>query len=76
MRLRTLSFVINKNYACEIDIIRQIREFSDGIDFVAGNIELALYEADHTPHFRIILVILNIKLFELNIYYRYHRDTK
>jgi len=66
--------IINKNYAWEFSALHMFRQFADGISFFEFHINWDRYLADHTPKFDIMLIILNISVFEFNIYYLHHRD--
>lgn len=67
---------INEDYAWEISALHSYRSFNDGISFFELNINWDKYLADHTPRFDLMLVILNFKIFEFNIYYMWHRDDE
>lgn len=45
-----------------------IRSFLDGITFLEPKINLDLYRGDHNPKLEISLIVLNFKIFEINIY--------
>ena len=59
---------IKNNYKLSIDLFRVIRSFKDGITFFEFIINLDLYQADHKPSFNLMLVIINLKLIEIEIY--------
>jgi hypothetical protein len=63
-----ISFRITKNYFFEADILRKIRSFSDGISFLEFEFNVDFYRGDHNPKGRIMLVVLNFKVFEFEIY--------
>jgi hypothetical protein len=63
---------LTKKYALDISCFHLIRKFSDGISFFELNVNLDLYEGDHNPQFRILLVFLNFKIFEFEIYNTEH----
>ena len=63
---------INKKYGMDISGLHFIRRFKDGISFFEVSINLDLYKGDHNPHFRIMLLILNFKVFEFEIYNAEH----
>ena len=65
---------INDDYAWEFSALHQFREKTDGISFCEFQINWDRFLADHTPQFTIMLVLLNYKIFEFNIYYIHHRD--
>lgn len=65
---------INDNYGWELSALHMLREFSDGLTFFEFQCNWDKYLADHTPRFDVMLVILNFKVFEFNIYYLWHRD--
>lgn len=66
---------LNENYAWEFAAFHKHRDFSDGFSFVEFDTIWDKYLADHSPRFQIMLVICNYKIFEFNIYYRWHRDA-
>jgi hypothetical protein len=66
--MRSIFFNISKNYAIELSGLHFIRKFSDGITFIEFNTNLDLFEGDHNPHFRILLLVFNFKIFEFEIY--------
>ena len=59
-------------YAFEADFLRFIREFKDGITFFEFSFNLDCFEADHNPQFTFMLIFLNLKVFEFNIYNIHH----
>jgi len=63
-----MSKKISKNFAIEISGFHMIRAFSDGLSGIEFNITWDLYKADHNPKFQIMLVVLNFKIFEIEIY--------
>ena len=63
-----LSFKIFKNYALGLSGLHGLRSFRDGISFLEFICNLDLFAGDHNPHFRVMLVILNFKIFEFEIY--------
>jgi hypothetical protein len=65
---------INENYGWELSALHLFRQFSDGITFFEFTINWDRYLGDHTPRFDIMLVVLNFKVIEFNIYYLWHRD--
>ena len=67
-----ISFMLSENYAFELSILHNIRAFKDGISFFELTCALDLYKADHNPKFSIMLVILNFKIFEIDIYNIHH----
>ena len=66
---------ISKKYAIDVSCFHLIRNFKDGISFCQFSVNLDLYEADHNPQFKILLIILNFKLFEFEIYNINHVST-
>ena len=66
---------ITKNYGWELDFFRIVCGFKNGIAFFDGDITLDLYREDYSPRFTIYLCVMNIKLFEFNIYYAFKRIT-
>lgn len=55
-------------YSFEFDFFRKIRSIEDGITFFDFIIEYDCYEGDHKPSFQIMLILLNVKIFEFMIY--------
>lgn len=71
--MKIFSEEINKNYGWEIALFFKVRDFSDGITFFETTINWDKYLDNHTPRFKINLMILNYTIFEFTIYYLYHR---
>ena len=67
---------INENYGWELVLFWKLREFSDGVTFFDMTIEWDRYLADHSPRFRIHVVVLNFTVLEASVYYRHHRDEE
>jgi len=63
-----ISFMLSENYAFELSILHNIRAFKDGISFFELTCTLDLYKADHHPKFSLMWVLLNLKIFEMNVY--------
>ncbi len=59
---------LSKNYAFEIDLLRVIRFYKDGIEFFDFNFHWNRYGGDHNPSAGLILTILNLKIIEMEIY--------
>lgn len=55
-------------YSWSMDFLRWIRAGEDGITFFELSCVLDLFKADHNPRFAIMLVIVNLKIFEFEIY--------
>jgi len=49
-------------------MLHQIRSFKDGITFFELSKNLDLYKVEHNPRFRIMLIVLNFKIFEFEIH--------
>ncbi len=71
-----ISKKISKNYAFEFSAFHKIRKFKDGVTVCNSSINLDLYNADHNPQLQIILVLINFKIFEINIYNVNHEEEK
>ncbi len=71
---RIIGFSLNKNYAVDISYLRKIRDFSDGIDYFEFHINSDFYNSDHKPSFDFYFIILNIVIFSIDIYYKFHRN--
>jgi hypothetical protein len=67
---------LNENYGWELLLFRKIREFSDGVTFTDLTVEWDRYLADHSPRFRIHIVVLNFSVLEACIYYLHHRNLE
>jgi len=65
---------LNDDYAWEISALHFYRSLEDGISFFECNVNWDRFLDDHTPRFDVMLVILNYKLLEFNIYYKWHRN--
>ena len=65
---------INKKYAWEIALFYKLRQFKDGIDFFEFNIGLDLFEGDHNPKFRLLLIIFNFTIIDIEVYNMFHID--
>jgi len=65
---------LTKDYAWELSAFHVYRSFSDGISFFEFNVNWDRFLHDHSPKFDVMLVILNCKVFEFNIYYKWHRN--
>ena len=59
---------ISKNYAFDLSCFHLIRKLKDGLIGFEGKIDFDCYEGNHNPQLTIMLVILNFKLVEINIY--------
>lgn len=70
------SIKLNKNYALDIACLYKYRSFSDGVTFLSLDTDLSLYIGDHTPQFRINLIILNYIIFEISVYNMNHKDLQ
>jgi len=64
-----MTFMLSENYAFELSILHNIRAFKDGVSFFELTCTLDLYEADHNPKFSIMWVLMNFKIFEINIHH-------
>jgi hypothetical protein len=67
---------LSENYGLELNFFYKVRDYSDGINFINGEVNLNLYKADHSPNFRIELIVMNVMLFEFHIYYLFHRESE
>jgi hypothetical protein len=59
---------LSKNYAIDFSCFHFVRSPRDGITFLEPKINLDLYKGDHNPKLEISLIVLNFKIFEINIY--------
>lgn len=55
-------------YTWGFSCLHWIRNFKDGITFFELSCNTDFFKADHNPKFVLLLVILNLKIFELEIY--------
>jgi hypothetical protein len=68
-------FSLNKNYGLEFDIFRWLGGFHGSITIFDFNCDLCYQRKfDHCPKFQVLFVILNLKIFEFNIYNKHHID--
>jgi hypothetical protein len=65
---------INKDYGWEFCGGHFYRCLEDGLDVFNFQFIWDRYLTDHSPRLQVMLVILNYKIFEFNIYYLHHRD--
>ena len=73
-RLQNGGGQLTKNYGFEWEMLRVLRPWRDGIDFLTLECGWDRFEDDHKPSAGFRLVVLNLTLLELNVYYLYHRD--
>jgi hypothetical protein len=59
---------LTDSFAFEISLFHKLRNFSDGISFFEFTSNLDLYKGEHNPKFRLMLVVMNFKIFEIEIY--------
>jgi hypothetical protein len=59
-------------YGWELNFFYNSRSFKDGLDFIEFNSDWARYKGIHSPQFLLSLIILNIVVFEINVYNREH----
>ena len=62
------SLKLSKNYALDLSCLHIIRELNDGLTYFEAKINYDKYIGDHNPSITIILIILNLKIFEINTY--------
>ena len=70
------SFKLGKDYAIDANFFYQVRTFTDGITFIAPEINLDLYRGDHKPSLNLTLEILNFIIFNVEIYNVHHVDDE
>jgi len=69
-------FSLSKNYALEIDLFRWMKPFGSVSIFIF-NCDLHYKKNfDHCPKFEIILIIMQLKIIEFNIYNKNHLTNK
>lgn len=61
---------LSKKFVVDLSLFHKVREFKDGISFCDFLIGVDLYKGDHNPQFRVLLVLLNFKIIEFEIYNR------
>ena len=64
---------INADYAWEISMFFNYRDFSDGVSFLEFDVMWDRYLADHTPKFIFQISVFNFTLIDFEVYYRHHR---
>jgi len=69
-----ISKKVSKKYVMCLSGFHMIRKFKDGISFFEFVINHDLFKGDHNPHFRIMLIFLNFKVFEFEVYNIYHKE--
>ena len=69
------SLKLGNNFALDLTGPRLIRRFSDGVTFFDFMLSLDLFVGDHKPSFDFSLTLLNLMLFELNIYNIHHKNS-
>lgn len=62
------------DYAWELSLFKRWKSFEDGISFLEIWIDWGKAVYDHSPAFKVFLAILNFKIIDFAIYYKYHRD--
>jgi len=71
------SIKLSKNYALDVNFLHIHRYLSDGLSIFEFNINSDWYVGDHNPQGTMRLVMLNVVLFELQIYNVNHvKDNK
>lgn len=63
---------ITKNFALDLNLLYFFRNFSDGIDWFKFEINSDWFKGDHNPQFSMCLIILNLMLFDFQIYNIHH----
>ena len=71
--MSTIRGKISDDYGWEVTVLQKIRESSDGVIFFNGEINWDRFLEDHSPKFKIHLIMLNYTMIEINIYYLHHR---
>jgi len=59
---------ITGKYCWELSCFRIIRQVSDGVSFIAFNIDWDRYEGHHKPSFQFYFGILNCTIIEFGVY--------
>lgn len=66
---------ISQNYAFEISGFHLIRKFSDGLTLFDVHLNWDWFKGDHNPQINYLLIILNFKVLEINLYNVNHADV-
>lgn len=69
-----ISKCIGKKYVIELSMLEKIRSFKDGITFFELTTGIDYSVNDHNPQFQIMLLIMNFKIAELDIFNKYHLE--
>jgi len=59
---------ISKTHFFALTMFHKVREFSDGVTFINFETSLDLYEMEHNPQFRVLFMLFNYTVLELEIY--------
>ena len=62
------SHKISKNFAIELSGFHLIRKFKDGLTGFEIHLSWDRYEGDHNPQVSFLLILLNFKVMEINLY--------
>lgn len=65
---------LSENYAVDLLLFHKVRNYSDGINYFSIDIVSDFYKGDHNPKFRLILIILNVTVFEFEVYNINHEE--
>lgn len=65
---------VSKNYALEISGFHLIRKLCDGLIAFKVRLNLDRFKGDHNPQADFLLVFLNFKIMEVNLYNINHAD--
>jgi hypothetical protein len=63
-----LSVKLGEKFALDFSCLHMVRSFRDGITVFKPKINIDYFKGDHNPKLEISLEILNLMIFELNIY--------
>ena len=66
---------ITKNYALELSGFHLIRRLKDGLTGLEVTLNWDRYKGDHKPQATFMVVVLNLKIVEINFYNVNHVDV-
>ena len=73
--LQLWSFKVSEDYAIDVMLVHKFRDFSDGVTVFVPMINLDLYRSDHNPKLEISLAIMNVYVFQFELYNVNHMST-
>jgi len=72
-----LEIIFKRNIELVVDFnwFYKFRNYKDGISN-SFELNFDFYRCDHSPQIRFVLIILNLILFDFQIYNKYHEDLQ